>query len=204
MADTTLNPTATANGTPVPAPAPAGGVAVPDNGATIPPAEAKKPDTAAPEPVPYDRFREVNERAKTLEVEVERFKSAEAKRADDEKKGKEKQLAAEAKWQELATARESERDTAVTERDTLKSQVAAYEAALQRVYEGRVTAVPEMYRPLLSQLPLPERMTWIAENEDKLTANGKPAPGGIPSTPNPKGAGALTDDERRKRAARTF
>lgn len=182
------------------APAPTG------NGteAAAPPAEAKKPDTAVSDSVPYDRFKEINDKAKTLEAENQRLKDAEAKRAEDEKKGKEKQLAAEAKWQELATTRETERDTAVTERDTLKGQLATYEAALQKVYEGRVTAVPEMYRPLLSQLPLPERMTWIVENEDKLTANGKTAPGGIPATPNPKGQGTLTDEERRKRAAKTF
>lgn len=54
-----------------------------------------------PGPVPYDRFREVNERAKTLEARLAELENA-------SKAAKERELSEQARWQELAQKREEE------------------------------------------------------------------------------------------------
>lgn len=63
-----------------------------------PPADPPKGD---PGPVPYDRFKQVNDRAKELEQRL-------AKLEADQKTAKEKELADQQKWQELAEQRERE------------------------------------------------------------------------------------------------
>jgi hypothetical protein len=60
-----------------------------------------------------------------------------------------------------------------------------------------------MYQPLLESMDLVKRLQWIAENESKLkpASNGS---NGIPHTPNPKGTGDLTPDQRRAKAKSTW
>lgn len=57
-----------------------------------------------PGPVPYDRFKQVNDRAKELETRLAQLEA-------DQKKAKEKELADQQKWQELAEQREKELQT---------------------------------------------------------------------------------------------
>jgi hypothetical protein len=74
---------------------------------------------------------------------------------------------------------------------------------LSALYESRKGLVPEMYQPLLDEMSLIKRLEWIAANESKLkpASNGS---NGIPHTPNPKGTGELTPDQRRAMAKRTW
>jgi hypothetical protein len=165
-------------------------------------AETQKPDTQGQQqPVPYERFKEVNDSLKTLKAELDTLKAAETKRADEDKKAKEKQLAAEQKWQELANERETERDAANQRASDLEAAIKRQGEVLQALYDARKAAVPEMYQPLLEKLDLVDRLHWIAENEAKLT---KTTPNGIPATPAAQGRGELSVEERRRRATRTF
>lgn len=59
------------------------------------------PQTETPGPVPYERFKEVNERAKAMENRLAQIEK-------DAKERQEKELAEQQKWQELAQAREQE------------------------------------------------------------------------------------------------
>jgi hypothetical protein len=69
-----------------------------------------------PGPIPYERFKEVNERAKELEARLEKIEA-------DQKAQREKELAKQNKWKELAEQREQD---LVTERQNrLRLQVAA-------------------------------------------------------------------------------
>ena len=69
---------------------------------TPPPADPPaSPPSGQPGPVPYDRFKEVNDRLKQTEERL-----AEIERA--EKDAKEKALAEQSRWQELAEQRETE------------------------------------------------------------------------------------------------
>lgn len=57
--------------------------------------------TETPGPVPYERFKEVNERAKAMENRLAQIEA-------DAKERQEKELVEQQKWQELAQAREQE------------------------------------------------------------------------------------------------
>lgn len=57
--------------------------------------------TETPGPVPYERFKEVNERAKQMESRLAQIEA-------DAKARQEKELVEQQKWQELAQAREQE------------------------------------------------------------------------------------------------
>jgi len=59
------------------------------------------PQSETPGPVPYERFKEVNERAKAMENRLAQIEA-------DAKARQEKELAEQQKWQELAQARERE------------------------------------------------------------------------------------------------
>lgn len=65
------------------------------------PAQPQPGQGEQPGPVPYDRFREVNERARTLETQL-------AKIETDRKAEADKTSAEQGKWQQLAEARETE------------------------------------------------------------------------------------------------
>lgn len=69
----------------------------------VPPTPAKPKDgeTNEPGPVPYERFKAVNDRAKTAESELETLKTAQKKREEDE-------LVEQEKWKDLAEKRDGE------------------------------------------------------------------------------------------------
>lgn len=66
-----------------------------------PEGEIDKRDKKQPDPVPYDRFKEVNDKAATLEKELQKIKEKEKQDAD-------KKLADEKKWEELAKSKDVE------------------------------------------------------------------------------------------------
>lgn len=74
------------------------------------------PPQDPPGPVPYDRFQEVNRARKKAEADL-------AKLREDEKKRREKELAEQNKWKELAEEREQE--LATERRRNLRLQVAS-------------------------------------------------------------------------------
>lgn len=162
-------------------------------------AETKTTDTTA---VPYERFKEINDQFKAAKVELDRLAAEATQRTEADKKAKERQLAQEQKWQQLATERETERDTAnrlLADTEALAKRQAE---ALQKFYDARKAAVPEMYRPLLDKLDIVERLEWIAEYEPKLVQTTRP--NGIPATPQAQGQGEISVEERRRRSQRTF
>ena len=179
------------------------------------PEEGKEPDKTEPtnqsqnnndgdgkDPVPYDRFQTVNQQKNDALARLEELEKAEAERSKKAKEAEEERLKKQQEFETLAEQYKAERDekeTAVTE---LQDRIEKYEGVLTSLYEARKTAVPEMYQPLLEKLDLIERLEWIAGNEDKLkTSNGS---NGIPPTPTAKGVGSISDEERRKKAARVW
>lgn len=65
------------------------------------PALAPPPPTELPGPVPYERFKEVNEQLKTLQAQMLKVEA-------EQKKAKEKELADTQQWKTLAEQREAE------------------------------------------------------------------------------------------------
>lgn len=158
-------------------------------------------NNSQPGPIPYDRFKQVNEQRKALEERLSALEDEENKRKEQAKKAEEKRLEEQEKYQELATQYKADLESAQSAESDLQSVVDRQTEVLQALYDVRKRAVPEMFQPVLDKLDLVERIQWLAENEDKLkpeTTNG------IPHTPAPKGKGEPSPEERRRRTARVW
>lgn len=171
------------------------------------PATIEQPDVAKntdnqPGPIPYDRFKEVNEQLKASKQQLDELLADKQKREKEQKEADEKRLESQQQFEQLANERKAELEQANTTLSGVQAQLERQTAVLTALYESRKTAVPEMYQPLLDKLDLVDRLQWIADNEAKL----KPANGvnGIPTTPTPKGMGELTPDQKRAKAKRTW
>ena len=135
------------------------------------PAVPPAPPPAMPEtpgPVPYDRFREVNDRAKTLEVRLAKIEA-------DRKAAAEKAAAEQGQWQQLAETREKELQA---ERLTNTRQRVAMQKGIPADLVARLQGEDE---------------GAIAADADKLLAFLKPATGpGVPP-PSRNGQPARVD-----------
>lgn len=153
---------------------------------------------AQPGPVPYDRFTEVNNRAKELEKQLAAFQS-QAKTAE------EKRLQEEAKWQQLAEKREKELQAMQAQLqeasvNQLRLQVAAQHglptdlaarlvgstleeltADAQKMLAYLKPSTPGIpplggNRQPVNGAPTPEQLRdakWVRENRDKVIASGQ-------------------------------
>jgi len=155
-----------------------------------------------PGPIPYDRFKEVNDSLKATKKQLDELLADKEKREKERKEAEDKRLESQKEFETLANERKSKLDDAEKTINTYKAELEAQTAVLAQLYESRKGLVPEMYQPLLDEMSLIKRLEWIAANESKL----KPAStnNGIPHTPNPKGTGDLTPDQRRARAKSTW
>lgn len=137
----------------------------PENDGGQPPAQQpgqQDDDGQQPGPVPYERFKAVNEKNKELETRL-------AKVEETEKKRQETQLAEQEKWKELAEKREQELQAERTER--LRLQVATSKG-LPVDLAGRLTGSTEQE---------------LSEDADRLLQFIKPASGpGVPPSGGPR------------------
>lgn len=89
-----------------------------------PDSEAGKEDKKEDNSIPYERFKEVNDRMKTAEAELQKYKEAETKKAEEESIKKwEYEKVISQKDQEIASLKKEQetwkaRETAVSERNT--------------------------------------------------------------------------------------
>jgi vacuolar-type H+-ATPase subunit I/STV1 len=155
-----------------------------------------------PGPIPYDRFKEVNDSLKATKKQLDELLADKEKREKERKEAEDKRLESQKEFETLANERKSKLDDAEKTINTYKAELDAQTAVLSALYESRKGLVPEMYQPLLESMDLVKRLQWIAENESKL----KPAStnNGIPHTPNPKGTGEITPEQRRAKAKSTW
>lgn len=167
------------------------------------PDAAKNTETNQPGPIPYDRFKEVNDSLKATKKQLDELLADKEKREKERKEAEDKRLESQKEFETLANERKSKLDDAEKTINTYKAELDAQTAVLSALYESRKGLVPEMYQPLLDEMSLIKRLEWIAANESKLkpASNGS---NGIPHTPNPKGTGDLTPDQRRARAKSTW
>lgn len=155
-----------------------------------------------PGPVPYARFREVNEELKQLKAWRADWEKAEAKRKADAEAAEAERLKKQGEFEKLAEqaqakARELEQQVA-----TASERVKTLETALKTYLDQERQGLPAHILALLDALPVEKQLEYIATNRQAL----KPAPaqqsgGGIPPTPAPGSPpGKLSEEERRKRA----
>lgn len=172
--------------------------------------EGNPPDVAkntenqpGPGPIPYERFKEVNDQYKAMKSQLDDLLAEKEKRDKAQKEAEEKRLEAQKEFEQLATERKAQLEDATEKLTSIQGQLNEQTAVLQSLYDSRKSLVPEMFQPLLDGMDLVKRLQWIAENEAKLkpASNGS---NGIPNTPMPKGAGEITPEQRRAKARSTW
>ena len=152
-------------------------------------------------PIPYDRFKEVNERAKGYEARLAQLEEENRKRELDVEKARTDRLKEQEKFQELAVEWEGKFNEVSPKHDAATAELKVVNGLLDKFAEAQMEAVPELYREIVAKLPLTERLAWLTENSEKL---GKVTLKGVPATPLGTGKGEVTDEERRRISARTF
>lgn len=170
-------------------------------GGTPAPAEAKNTEDPTPGPIPYDRFREVNERNKELAEQLKALKEAEEAREAKAEAERQKRLKEQAEYQTLAEEWEAKYNNLAPQADAATKTVEEYKQALEKFADAQMDLVPELFRDVVKALPVMERLQWLADNQSKLK---EPSKKGIPTSPNGERLPELDEKKRRQRAARTF
>jgi len=164
-------------------------------------------NTDTPDTIPYQRFKEVNDRNKQLAERLEALERERDAQTQEAERERQRQMKDQEKYKELA----SELEQKVAD---LEPRLAETQARLQRlegILDAHATAqmklVPEVYHSVINKLPVEERLEWFTANRELLeptTTTEGSGPKGIPATPKGRGTAKLSDEDRRQRAARTF
>jgi len=127
--------------TPEPAPAPA---------ATPPIPPAKEPD-----PIPYGRFKEVNDQLKEKSDKLATFEAEDAKRKQDEQ------------------IKAGEHQKVIDELKPQAARAAELETALKAVIDAEIAAIPKDRQSLVPDLPPEKKLAWITANRKILMGDKK-------------------------------
>lgn len=171
---------------------------------TDPTAESKNPETkgeATPGPIPYDRFQEVNKRAKEAEARLQALEKQEKERQAEAEKERAKKLKEQEQFQQLAEEWEEKFNEASPQLEAAQKKLSEFEAIVEAQVAAQRERVPEIYRPLLEAMPLENQLQWLTNNADKLSDE---KPRGIPQTPKGTGTPGPSAEDRRARTLRTF
>lgn len=166
------------------------------------PAGAKNTDT--PESIPYDRFKEVNDRNKQLAARLDELERERKEREAETERERQKQLRDQEKYKELAEELEQKLEDVQPRLAETQARLQKLEEILEAHATAQLELVPEVYHPVINKLPVEERLEWVTENRDALAPKSDDKPSGVPATPRGRGRGEISDEERRKLAAPTF
>lgn len=152
-------------------------------------------------PVPYERFKQVNDKMRDLETQLKDLSDSKNKLEREQEEERKKKLKEQEKFKELADEFENKFVEMEPKYKQATERIEKLEGVLTKMAEAQIEAVPELYREVVGSMPLLERISWLAENQSKLSETN---PKGIPPTPKPKGQGELSHEQRLKLAKRTF
>lgn len=130
---------------------------------------------------------------------AEALEAAEMQRATEAKAADELRLAEQQKWQELAQKRQDELATIKAEAETLKTQSTRLADALNGYLAKEREGIPDHIGALLDKLDVVDQLAYIAANREAWAATNQ-RPGGVPPSPKPGEAPALSEEERRQRS----
>ena len=154
-------------------------------------------DTQQPGPVPYDRFKTVNDQL----AELKKWKAEQDKAATAAKKAADAaetaRLAEQGKFKELA----DQANAKASELEPFRDKAARYEGALGKLLAKERDGLPKHILPLLDKLDPAEQLEYIAEHKAEL---GKPAAPNL-NAKDGQGGGdgkSLSEAERKELAAR--
>lgn len=160
--------------------------------ATPPAAVSNTEQQSQEQTVPYARFKEVNDRLKT--IEDENAKQAKARQAEDEKK-----LADQAKWQELADQRQARIAELEPQHAALTERTTALEEILAAIVEKEVKEWPAEVKEFDpgKEADVVARYKWL-EKGRALAAKLAATPATPGNSRGPKIAGAAGQGQQKK------
>jgi hypothetical protein len=127
-----------------------------------------------PSPVPYSRFKEVND-------ELKKMKSATTKAAQEAEAKRLHDLADQQKYQEL-----------VAELQPQAERAGRLEGVIKALLDAKLAAIPEDKRDLLPDGAPEDQLAWLAKAEAKGLFSRVPAPDTHADAGSGSGAGALS------------
>lgn len=149
-------------------------------------AGSKNTDTQTPGPVPYERFKEVNDQL----AELRQFKADQERAAADAKKAQSDaeaaRLAEQGEFKKLAEQAEAR----AKDLEPHKVTAERYGAALTKLLEAERKDLPKHVLTLLDKLDPAEQLEYIAENRAEISA--KPNPPNV----NAKDGGSQSDGQK--------
>lgn len=80
----------------------------------------------------------------------------------------------------------------------LSEALEAAEAIIEKQVEALKENLPDEQKDLLARIPVIDQLEWLVENGKAFR------PSGVPKTPNGDKPGKLSEEDKRKQAARTF
>lgn len=173
-----------------------------DETTQAPPDGAQNTETQTPAPIPYERFKEVIEAKNAAENRISELEKTMAKFAKEKEQAETDKLKEQEQYKELAETWERKHGEIAPQFEQLQAQNLQLLEVLEGFAAKQVELVPEVFRPVVEAMPVLERLTWLTDNADQLTKEKGKA---IPKTPQGVGsANQISDEERRKRARRTF
>lgn len=166
--------------------------------ATSAPTSAETQNTDERAPIPYARFKEVNDARKALEDQIAKLNAERESAAKAEEKRKRDEQAAQGKFKDLY-------DQAQAELDTLKAQ-AAEAAEFRKIFDAqlkrRLEGVPEPTRKLLAEMTPLKAMAWLDEHADQIATQRKAPPTDAGKTGDRPGTGNYVGSEEHLQAVR--
>lgn len=140
------------------------------------PASPATPPEGEPKQVPYDRFKEVNDKNKAQEEELIKFREAERKRKEQEQLDK------------------GEHEKVIADLRPKAERAAELETALKNVVDAEINAIPKDRQSLVPDLPLEKKLAWITANRAILM--GKEVKGNVNHPVNPADASQPGGDKQ--------
>lgn len=165
------------------------------------PAEAENTETEYT--VPGSRFKEVTSERNKLREELEELRKSLSEKEAEEEKRRQAELKQQAKYAELA----EELQGKLTELEPALTEAQKRSKRLEEILAENVAAqlenlsIPDSVAALVAKMPVEEQIAWLTESASDFA---KKELSGVPETPAAKGPGEVTDEERRRLAAKTF
>lgn len=180
-----------------------------DNPTTDDQTAAEPKNTDTPDPVPYDRFKEVTQERKELKEQLAELKAWREEQEAEKKRREEQQLEQKEQFKELAEKREqelSELEQQLEEKELQFQEWRNQRAISDAAHEAGVA--PKLARRIFPYEQLEHDDDGNPINAVKLLEatieefglNQEQKPDGVPASPRPQGDGKLTDEEKKKRA----
>ena len=157
----------------------------------------KKEQATQEKTVPYDRFKEINDKLKEQLAKVKEFEDKQAEADEEKRKSDEERLKKQGEFEALATKKTQEADTYKTQLESEEGLREKFQAQFEVGVKEMLKALPDSVKALYpyDEKPGGEELLkayeWLAK-ASSTTGETKPGLGG---SPKPAGGGKKVEEE---------